>query len=80
MKIKFITIRYIEFISTRHSFSTLMLENGEDIVWVSTILGHTDSTMTLSKYVHYIKREDKKRAEFLNKELALSDTNILKVA
>ena len=61
-----------------------MLENGENILWLSAMLGHTDSSMTISKYARYIKREDTKRAEFLNKELTLSDTNIdtdkLKVA
>lgn len=50
---------------TRHTFATLMLENNEDILWVSNMLGHTDSTMTLSKYARYIKRKDKKRATFL---------------
>jgi len=31
------------------------------------MLGHTDSTMTLSRYAKYIKREHKKRATFLEK-------------
>jgi len=39
--------------------------NGEDILWVSNMLGHTDSTMTLSRYARYIKRDDKRRATFL---------------
>lgn len=50
---------------TRHTFATLMIEHNEDILWVSNMLGHTDSTMTLSKYARYIKRKDKKRATFL---------------
>ena len=50
---------------TRHTFATLMLENREDILWVSNMLGHTDSTMTLSRYAKYVKRDDKKRATFL---------------
>jgi len=49
---------------TRHTFATMMIEN-EDILWVSNMLGHTDSTMTLSRYARYIKRDDKKRATFL---------------
>lgn len=59
---------------TRHTFATVMLENGEDILWVSNMLGHTNSTMTLSRYARYVKREDKKRGQFLQNKLALSDT------
>ena len=42
-----------------------MLENGEDILWVSHMLGHTDTTTTLQNYVRYIKRDNKIRAAFL---------------
>ncbi|MCW8896058.1 tyrosine-type recombinase/integrase [Sulfurimonas sp.] len=59
---------------TRHTFATVMLENGEDILWISNMLGHKDSTMTLSRYAKYIKRDDKKRATFLEKTVALKDT------
>jgi integrase len=61
---------------TRHTFATVMLENGEDILWVSNMLGHTDSTMTLSRYACYIKRDKKKRGQFLNEELTLNGTEI----
>ena len=59
---------------TRHTFATVMLENGEDIIWVSNMLGHTDSTMTLSRYARYVKRKERKRGQFLHKDLALKDT------
>jgi integrase len=69
---------------TRHSFATLMLSNNEDILWVSNMLGHTDSTMTLSKYSRYIKRDKKKRGQFLNNSVFQNGTkvspNILEVA
>jgi len=42
-----------------------MIENNEDILWVSNMLGHVNSTMTLSKYARYIKRANKTRATFL---------------
>lgn len=49
----------------RHTFATVMIENGEDILWVSHMLGHKDSTMTLERYAKYVKRKEKKRATFL---------------
>ena len=52
----------------------MMLENGEDILWVSNMLGHIDSTMTLSRYARYIKRDDVKRATFLENKSVLNDT------
>ena len=67
----------------RHTFATVMLENKEDILWVSNMLGHVDSTMTLGKYARYMKRDDKKRATFLEETVAPNDTettpNIKKV-
>ena len=59
---------------TRHSFATMMLENGEDILWLSSMLGHTSSAMTLDKYTHYIKKQDKKRGQFLKEKIAPNDT------
>ncbi|MCX6051056.1 MAG: tyrosine-type recombinase/integrase [Campylobacterales bacterium] len=50
----------------RHTFATMMIENGEDILWVSNMLGHKDSSMTLQMYAKYRKRENVKRASFLD--------------
>lgn len=66
--------KYRPIYHTRHTFATIMLENGEDILWISNMLGHTDSTMTLSRYAKYIKRDEKKRASFLEKRVALNST------
>lgn len=67
-------LKYRPIYHTRHTFATVMLENGEDILWISNMLGHTDSTMTLSRYAKYIKRDEKKRASFLEKRVALNST------
>ncbi|MEK6658860.1 MAG: tyrosine-type recombinase/integrase [Campylobacterota bacterium] len=67
-------LKYRPIYHTRHTFATMMLENGEDILWVSNMLGHTDSTMTLSRYARYIKRDDKKRAAFLENKSVPNDT------
>ena len=77
-------LEYRTIYQTRHTFATIMLENGEDILWISHMLGHTDSSMTLSRYARYIKRENKKRGQFLKKELTPFgtefDTEKVKVA
>ena len=49
----------------RHTFATIIIENGEDILWVSNMLGYTDASMTLQMYAKYRKRDDVKRASFL---------------
>jgi len=42
-----------------------MIENKEDILWVSNMLGHSDSSITLQMYAKYRKRKNVKRASFL---------------
>ncbi len=49
----------------RHTFASMMISNGEDVLWVSNMLGHTTSAMTLNKYARYIENKDKKRGTFL---------------
>ena len=49
----------------RHTFASMMISNGEDILWVSNMLGHKDSTTTLEKYAKYVKQEKRVRGSFL---------------
>lgn len=58
-------LEYRTIYQMRHSFATIMIENKEDILWVSNMLGHTDASMTLQMYAKYKKRDDVKRASFL---------------
>jgi integrase len=60
-----LTMKYRNLYQMRHTFASMMISNGEDILWVSKMLGHKDSSMTLQKYARYIKVKDKKRAGFL---------------
>ncbi len=56
----------------RHSFATMMISEGEDILWVSRMLGHKSSDITLKAYakayrISHKKDERKERALFLKK-------------
>lgn len=50
-------LRKIRFHDLRHTFASLMLANGEDIVRVSRLLGHASPTITLNIYSHLLPRE-----------------------
>lgn len=58
-------IPYRTIYQMRHTFATIMIENGEDVLWVSSMLGHADPSMTLTMYAKYRKRIEKQRATFL---------------
>lgn len=82
--------------NTRHTFATMMISKGEDIIWVSKMLGHSNSSITLSVYARYREDTSVKRAKFLDdvnvfspKDMArnchesvtlMEDANILKIS
>ncbi len=51
--------------TTRHTFASLMLSQGEEAMWVSKTLGHKDLNTTYRTYSHYIPQQEKERAKFL---------------
>ncbi|GAA9418222.1 tyrosine-type recombinase/integrase [Helicobacter pylori] len=51
--------------TTRHTFASLMLSQGEEAMWVSKTLGHKDLNTTYKTYSHYISKQDRERAKFL---------------
>lgn len=53
--------------NTRHTFASIMLNNGIDTFWVSNTLGHSDTTITLNTYAHFIPRKEKMMLGFLDK-------------
>ncbi|WP_345969461.1 tyrosine-type recombinase/integrase [Sulfurimonas sp. HSL1-6] len=63
--LKKLDIEYRTIYQMRHTFATVMIEHNEDILWVSHMLGHSDTSMTLQMYAKYRKQKDKKRAVFL---------------
>jgi len=61
-------LKYRNIYQTRHSFASNMISNGEDVFWVSQMLGHKNMNITLDKYSKYIKRDGQKKVTFLDKE------------
>lgn len=60
-----LNIKYRTIYQMRHTFASQMISNGEDILWVSSMLGHKDSNITLQVYAKYMKTEKKTRGSFL---------------
>ena len=63
--LKKLNIQYRSLYQMRHTFASLMIASGEDILWVSNMLGHKNSNITLSTYAKYIKNDKKSRGTFL---------------
>ena len=47
-------VRHRNFHQTRHTFATILLMNGESIVYVQNQLGHSSIRMTVDTYSHWI--------------------------
>lgn len=68
------------FHSLRHSFATILLENGDDIKTVQTNLGHDAPSFTLQTYAHVsdqMKRNSAARMDALIDLLALIFANTI---
>lgn len=50
-------LRKIRFHDLRHTFASLLIANGEDVVRVSRLLGHASPTITLNVYSHMLPKE-----------------------
>jgi len=53
--------------SARHTFASMMLNNGIDPMWVSATLGHENVKITLEIYAHFLPRKERMKIEFLEK-------------
>jgi integrase len=58
-------LRKIRFHDLRHTFASLLMANGEDVVRVSRLLGHASPTITLRVYSHMLPKEHYGSAERL---------------
>jgi len=57
---------YKKLYNTRHTFATIMLLGGEDVLWVSKMLGHSTIATTMKYYIKFIRSNEQKRAKFLD--------------
>ena len=53
--------------NTRHTFASMMLNNGIEPLWVSATLGHKSLDVTLGIYTHFMPRKEKMVIGFLEK-------------
>lgn len=65
--LKNLDIEYRTLHNTRHTFASMMLNNGIDSMWVSNTLGHENLDITLRVYAHFMPRKEKMVIEFLDK-------------
>lgn len=65
-------IRDVNFHSLRHTFATRCVESGMDIKTLSEILGHTNTSITLSYYVHSSIQLKRKQMNRLKLHVAVS--------
>jgi integrase len=63
--LKKLNLEYRNLYQMRHTFASMMISHGEDILWVSNMLGHKDSSTTLQVYSRYVRSKDRKRGIFL---------------
>ena len=55
-------IPQIRFHDLRHSYASLLLQQGENIKYIQTQLGHSSPTVTLNVYSHLLKGENQEAA------------------
>ena len=65
--LKEIEIKERKIYNLRHTFASTMINDGVNILWVSRMLGHKDTSITLKVYVKYIKENDEIRIDKLAK-------------
>ena len=68
-------LRKIRFHDLRHTFASLMIANGEDIVRVSRLLGHASPKITLDIYSHMLPNDHYGSADRLS-ALVLGEKSI----
>lgn len=68
--LKKLNIKHYGFHSLRHTFATRLLENKVDIKTISELLGHSNPSITLNRYVHTNLQNKIKALQILTKKSA----------
>lgn len=55
-------LKYRTFYTTRHSFASIMLSEGEEAMWVSKMLGHENLNITLEYYARFLENEQDRKS------------------
>ncbi|MGD8951710.1 MAG: site-specific integrase [Desulfobacterales bacterium] len=63
--IKSAELERIRFHDLRHTYASLLIEQGENIKYIQTQLGHHSPTVTLSVYAHLMNSENQRAARNL---------------
>lgn len=60
--IKKINLKGVRFHDLRHTYASLMIEQGENIKYIQSQLGHSSPTVTLNVYAHLMKPSNQRAA------------------
>ena len=66
--LKLAGIEKIKFHALRHTYASVLIEQGENIKYISTQLGHSKTTTTLNVYVHLMKKTNPEAARRLEEK------------
>jgi integrase len=66
-------VEKIRFHDLRHTYASLMIEQGENIKYVQTQLGHSSPTVTLNVYAHLMKSSNQEAASRLEMTILKSN-------
>jgi integrase len=59
----------VTFHALRHTDASQLIDQGVDVVTISTRLGHANPTITLQVYAHLFRNDDSKAAQAINAAL-----------
>ncbi len=59
-------VRYRKFHNVRHTYASKLLANGVDIKTISTLLGHSNISITADTYIHVVSETKADTASKIN--------------